>query len=98
MIFEYIIIVLLFAVIVYILVLSGKLLRQNLALKRELNNQSLDYHLDKVSAMGYEFTLKKGKGTKVATHSTSKSKSSNSSKDKKRKGKSKTFDDIMPKK
>ncbi|MCB9358312.1 hypothetical protein H6503_00115 [Candidatus Woesearchaeota archaeon] len=64
---EYVVIVALILILIYILIKYFDLRAKMIETKRELNSQSLDYHLQKIKEAGYDFTLK---GTKSSSRKT----------------------------
>jgi hypothetical protein len=61
---EYILIILLFLLLCYFIYKFTALSYLYLNLKRELNSQTLDYHLKKIKEAGYDFTIKAGSNLK----------------------------------
>ena len=91
---EYIIIVVLFFLLVYILYKHFSLRKLYLDIKREINNQTLDYHIKKINSLGYDFTLKPSKALKGSGSRSNPKSSPKSNASKKKKG-SKSFNDLL---
>ncbi len=90
---KYLTIIILIFVLAYLIYKYVTLKSKYNEVKKELNSQSLDYHLKKVKQAGYDFTIKPGKGVKSDKKSNSSKKSKESSEGKKKK--SKSFDALL---
>ncbi|MFT4343407.1 MAG: hypothetical protein ACMXYE_01530 [Candidatus Woesearchaeota archaeon] len=64
MIIPYIIIAVLVFVSLYLLIKYIDIRTRFTDLKKEINSQSLNYHLDKITEAGYDFTIKPIRGKK----------------------------------
>lgn len=92
-------VIILLAISIYLFYLYIKSYFKIKELKKELNNQDLDYHLRKIESSGYDYTIKAKKNDKLSSPKKSNSKKDNklnSAKSGKKK-KSKTFKDLIPK-
>lgn len=85
MLLPYIVIVVLIIGYIYLLIRFFELRAKHIEIKRELNAQSLDYHLNKIHEAGYEYTIRHRKESKGHSKRTPT----------KGKNKKRTFDEIV---